>query len=302
MYLPAIEEYGKVIESLFKELYKEYFPQLPYADKEKVLNFEKGKDKSIDKFTIGEWIGLFREAHLFDFVKAKKRLDKNAIFFGYGIVEALKELRNRVAHENEEHLLDCYDKRALAYFMESAVLCMLQELGILPETELSHSPTKAAAQPSREQVENIVYERHTKRPEFWTRLLEQSKKKTPLFANISPSNDSWLSAGAGISGVAYQYLILRDKARIQLAIQGSDAFKNKKMFDELYKRREQIEKDFGDRLVWERLDDRISSRISKTIENKGLRDVEEWPTIVEKMVEAMVRLEKTLNKHLKQMR
>lgn len=302
MYLQAIEEYGKVIESLFRGLYKEYFSQLPYVDKERVINIEKRHGETTDKFTIGQWIGLFREAHLFDFVKVKKRLDRNAIFFGYGIIDAVTELRNRAIHPNEERSLDCYDKRAVAYFMESAVLCMLQELGMLPETELSHSPTKAVAQPSRAQVENIVYERHAKRPEFWTHLLEQSKKKTPLFANISPGNDSWLSAGAGISGVAYQYLILRDKARIQLAIEGSDTFKNKKMFDELYKRRGQIEKDFGDRLVWERLDDRISSRISKTIENKGLRDVEEWPTIVEKMVEAMVRLEKTLNKHLRQMR
>jgi len=151
------------------------------------------------------------------------------------------------------------------------------------------------------EVKEELAERHVKRLEFWTQLLDSSKKKMPLFSNISPSKDHWLSAGAGISGVLYQYLILKDEARVQLAIEGSDAGRNKKMFDELHKSKEQIEKDFGEELVWERLEDRKSSRISKTVMKQGLRDSEHWPTIIEKMVDAMARLEKALSKHVRQL-
>ena len=142
-------------------------------------------------------------------------------------------------------------------------------------------------------------ERHIKRLEFWDQLLENSKKKTNLFSRVSPSKDHWISAGAGVSGVVYQYVILKHDARIQLAIESGDTGKNKKIFDELHKRKEQIEADYGEKLTWERLDNKKSSYIISKVENRGLRDTDAWPMIIEKMVDAMIRFEKALAKNVK---
>lgn len=161
------------------------------------------------------------------------------------------------------------------------------------------------SEPSRQikeagEVKGELAERHIRRLEFWKQLLEKSNEKMTLFSNVSPSKDNWISAGAGISGVLYQYVILMDGARIQLSIESGDINKNKKIFDALHESKQQIERDFGKQLVWRRLDDRKSSRIEKVLENKGLKDMDDWSGIQDKMIDAMIRFEKALGKHIRQ--
>jgi len=161
------------------------------------------------------------------------------------------------------------------------------------------------SEPSRQikeagEVKGELAERHIRRLEFWKQLLEKSNEKMTLFSNVSPSKDNWISAGAGISGVLYQYVILMDGARIQLSIESGDSDKNKEIFDALHKSKQQIERDFGKQLVWRRLDDTKSSRIEKVFENKGLKDMDDWSDIQDKMIDAMIRFEKALGKHIRQ--
>ena len=143
------------------------------------------------------------------------------------------------------------------------------------------------------------------RREFLKQLLEKSNKKTTLFSSISPpkppSKDHWVSKGAGISGVLYQYVILKDAARVQLSIESEDRNKNKRIFDALYKNRDQIERDFGGHLIWDRLNERTSSRIKRIVENKGLNDKDIWSDIQDKMIGAMIRLEKALSQHVREL-
>ncbi len=61
-------------------------------------------------------------------------------------------------------------------------------------------------------------ERHFKRLEFWKSLLERSKDKTPLFANISPGKEHWIATGAGKAGVVFSYAILMDSGTAELYI------------------------------------------------------------------------------------
>ncbi len=144
-------------------------------------------------------------------------------------------------------------------------------------------------------------ERHVKRLEFWRQLLEKSREKTDLFSNVSPSKECWLTTGAGKSGLGYVYVILMDSARIELYIDTGDANKNKKIYDELHKKKQEIETDFGEELEWQRLDDKRASRIAKIVTNRGLKDIDDWPSIQDKMIDAMVRFEKALTKHVRQL-
>jgi len=132
-HVQAIEEYGKVLELVFRELYKEYFPQLPYTDLDKAVDYVKKLGKSVEKFTIGEWIGLFRQGHLFDFIKSRKKI-KEPLFFTPGFVDMLNKLRVEATHPRpgEESALSRYDIKLLASFVGLGVECLLCELGILP--------------------------------------------------------------------------------------------------------------------------------------------------------------------------
>lgn len=72
MYAEAIQGYGKVLELLFKELYTEFLPKLSHLGKQKAINLEKEQNVSVEKFTVGQWIGMFREANFFSIIREKK--------------------------------------------------------------------------------------------------------------------------------------------------------------------------------------------------------------------------------------
>lgn len=144
-------------------------------------------------------------------------------------------------------------------------------------------------------------ERHKKRLEFWKTLLEKSKKKTSLHANISPAIYAWIGAGSGKRGISYNYSVTYKYGQVELYIdRGKDSEEeNKKIFDQLYSQKNEIEEDFGDKLKWERLDDRRASRISKRFDYAGLNDKEKWDRLQDDMIDAMIKLEIALKKHIR---
>jgi hypothetical protein len=145
-YLQAVREYGSVLEIVLRRLYREYFPQLPFTDKEKAISFEKRQGKSADGFTIGEWIGLFREARLLDFIAERKNI-KKPLFFTFSLLDILNKLRNKATHPDEVDELKKYDMKVIASFMASGVECLLHELGIKVSTPTAEVPVSLV--PSR---------------------------------------------------------------------------------------------------------------------------------------------------------
>ena len=149
-----------------------------------------------------------------------------------------------------------------------------------------------------------IAERHNYRLRFWERLLENSQKKTSLHSNISPSTDSWISTGSGKSGLTFNYVITFKYGQIELYIdRGKDRKdENKQIFDEFQSHQDEIEKEFGDKLRWERLDDKRASRISKRFRNAGLNDEDKWDRLQDNMIDGMIRLEKAFRGYIQNIR
>lgn len=143
-------------------------------------------------------------------------------------------------------------------------------------------------------------ERHKKRLEFWKILLEKSKNKTMLFSNISPSKDSWISTGAGKSGLVYVYNITNKYASVIFYIdRGKDSEEeNEKIFDNFFTHKDKIEEIFEGKLTWQRLDDRRLSRICKIYNYAGLNDKEKWDKLQNEMIDDMIKIEKAFKKYI----
>jgi len=164
-------------------------------------------------------------------------------------------------------------------------------------------PSKESKQIGAEKKEYA--QRHILRKEFWTQLLEKAKEKTKLYANVSPSIYSWIGTGAGKSGISYNYIITNKYASCEVYLDRGKEFEepniNKIRFDKLLEHKDEIEKEFGGKLNWERLEDRRASRISVHFDGVGLKDREKWEELQEKMIETMIKLEKALGKHIRQL-
>jgi hypothetical protein len=140
--------------------------------------------------------------------------------------------------------------------------------------------------------------RHETRLRFWTGLLERAKQRTKLHANISPGTASWVGASAGRSGLAFNYVILKNRARVELYIDTGSGETNKSLFQALEVQKHAIEADFGRPLEWEPLEGARACRISAPLDVPGWKDEAQWPATQDTLVETMIRFEKALRPRL----
>ncbi len=143
-------------------------------------------------------------------------------------------------------------------------------------------------------------ERHKKRLLFWEGLLEMAKGRTKLHSNLKPTKESWLSTGAGISGLSYQYLIGMDYHAVELNIdrgKGSEEW-NKRMFNNLQAKKIEVERNFGESLIWDHAEGRRVCRVRWKSEGEGLKDESRWAEIQDRMIERMIKLEAALRPHI----
>lgn len=153
------------------------------------------------------------------------------------------------------------------------------------------------------QAKKEISERNKLRHKWWSKLLEYSNSKTKLFNNISPSEYSWIGKGSGKRGVTYNFVITKNESGVELYIdRGKEADEeNEYIFNALFKAKNKIEANFGGKLDWQRLEGKRACRIKKYVKG-GYRDSEdEWNTTHTKLVDTMIRFEKSLKTYIQKL-
>jgi hypothetical protein len=142
-------------------------------------------------------------------------------------------------------------------------------------------------------------ERFDERLKFWEGLIAITRQRQTRHANIKPGQHSWLGATSGIRGLNFNYVIVQENGIAELYIDRGEAAENKRIFDQLRARKEEIEQAFGGALSWERLDAKRACRIRHLVECGGYRSPEsEWPRIQSEMIDTMTKLEAALKQGL----
>lgn len=145
-------------------------------------------------------------------------------------------------------------------------------------------------------------ERHKIRRRFWTLLLERARAQTQLHAQRSPSHDSWLSAGSGVTSLEWVYNLRKDQMQVSFYIDRQEPDLNLLLFDRLHNDKDKIEQLFGAPLRWQRLENRRVCRISYLLPDGGWSDQARWPTIADASIDAMQRLHQALHPYLPSLR
>jgi len=133
-------------------------------------------------------------------------------------------------------------------------------------------------------------ERHFQRKEFWTQFLEYSSSKTELTRNSNPNTESWIGMGSGFSGVGFNCAISKRYARVEIYINRGSQEENKRIFDLLETQKEIIENKFGNSLIWERMDDKVTSRIKWQLDGVSVSEESDWQKMNEFMTDGVTRL------------
>lgn len=136
---------------------------------------------------------------------------------------------------------------------------------------------------------------------FWKKLLPQIKN-TDLFSKISPTKDHWLTAGAGISGLSFTFVVTKSYARIELAINTSNKELNKRYFSWLQKRQGEIEQMFGEELIWEELPDNKMSRIKTELSGVNIFDEGDWDRMISFLTSKLPNFEAAFRSHIDELK
>ncbi len=146
-------------------------------------------------------------------------------------------------------------------------------------------------------------DRHKLRLEFWNRMLPMLKGTTPIFQNISPTKDHWLNSGkTGIGGARYSLIMTKDYAGVQLEFGRGNQDENKKMFDELIKYKGPIESEFGHPLEWDRMNDKISSKVYYKLDGVSIYNYKDWDKALNFIKTNIINLEKAVREPLKEVK
>ena len=173
---------------------------------------------------------------------------------------------------------------------------------ILPTKDTEDFAISVASKAQEEiEVQETLKNRHVVRLKFWEQFINASNQKNNLFSNNSPSKDSWIGKGIGMSGVNINLVISSNYCRSEIIINKGDKDINKQVFDYLYNLKEKIETTFGEILTWERMDDKVTSRIKSELSGVSYFEESDWKTMNEYMIETSIRMEKAFKEPIKKL-
>jgi hypothetical protein len=135
--------------------------------------------------------------------------------------------------------------------------------------------------------------------EFWSNLAPKLSQVTDVFKPTRRSSQAWLSGSTGIRGFHINCCVNTKRCYVELWINRGSKEENKKIFDFLFSKKEEIENSFGDNLKFLRLSDGKVSAISyemKEFEKSSEEDKENF------FITYYPKFEKTFRTHFDDIR
>jgi predicted transport protein len=130
---------------------------------------------------------------------------------------------------------------------------------------------------------------------YFQELIDELREKHKFTGARVGQPQNWYSFSSGLSGVLYSAVfVMGGKTRVELYIDQGDAEQNKRLFDKLKESQDFIEEEMGEKLEWERLDDKRASRIAIYRPGSIDSDPEELKSIQAWQVEHLLKFKRVL--------
>jgi hypothetical protein len=135
------------------------------------------------------------------------------------------------------------------------------------------------------------------RTEFWNQFLPEIQKVTNTFTSNRGSQQRSIAAISPARGIYYGFLISGNYVQIHLEL-WREKEDNKKIFDYLLSKKEEIEKSYGTDLSWERKDEKKGSSVCHKKLSINAYDKSNWPEINDFFTQYFPKFEKTFDPYL----
>ena len=171
---------------------------------------------------------------------------------------------------------------------------------ILPTKDTEDFAISIASKAQEEiEVQETLKNRHLVRIKFWEHFLTKSNSNNNLFSNNSPTKESWIGKGIGMSGANLNLVVSGSYCRSELYINKGEKELNKEIFDYLFERKDKIENIAERKFIWERMNDNKTSRIKLELSEVSLFEEKDWDKMIDFLIDTSVRMEKAFREPIK---
>ena len=134
------------------------------------------------------------------------------------------------------------------------------------------------------------------RLEFWTQFNDVLEQRGKPFNKRKVSTDHWYSVAVGSSAWQLSIELVNKEHRIRVCAWIID---NKDHFDIIHQHKDEIESELGFALSWKRMDSKKSSLICTYIDGLDFKSQENYPELINRSIDLVVKLRDVLGKYMK---
>ena len=123
-----------------------------------------------------------------------------------------------------------------------------------------------------------------------------------MLSNVSPVGyQNWVNAGAGKAGLMWSLAAMEKSARVELFFCAPTAETNQTRFVAMLAHQDEIEKNFGEPLLWDFKDGRKQPYLRSRFPMGGLEEESQWKAIQDDLIDRLIKMEAAIKGIIKQL-
>lgn len=135
--------------------------------------------------------------------------------------------------------------------------------------------------------------------EFFQQLIDELREKHQFTNAKAGQPQNWYSFQSGTRGCTYSASFARGgEVRTEVYIDFGDHDGNKQVFDALFAEKEALEREFGEALEWERLDDKRACRVANYTPGSIEDPADQWEQFRKWAIDRLLRFKKVFGPRL----
>lgn len=155
----------------------------------------------------------------------------------------------------------------------------------IPNEFIKNSKPNAGTEPKR----------HIERLTFWTKFNELIAERGKPFNIRKPTTDHWYDIAIGSSDAHISVTLVNKDGYLGVELYIPN---NKELFDKLMSNKDEIDSQFPQPLLWQRLDDKKASRILYKIQGLDFNHEENHHQLMEEGIDLVLQMRKVFRKYI----
>lgn len=193
----------------------------------------------------------------------------------------------RDEHASAIEWLNKHTDEDISFFLIEVHAYKIGDSDPAPQFRIIEQPNDFAKTVKTVARNNELNESQKQRLEFWTQFNEVIDSKGKPFNKRKATTDHWYNVAIGSSEANISIDLVNKEHKIRISLWISD---NKKLYDALLLRKDEIEDQLGFGIEWNRLDSKKASYICTYIQGLDFKKQDNYQYLMEQIIEIVLKM------------